>query len=600
VSVTSPQVRAAFTAEAARLLQNESEPDAGKLYALGRQRRALQDDDGAEASYRAAIKLQPDFVAAWISLGILLRATQRGDEAVICQQRALELDAENLVARLNLGNALLSLNRIAESADAFRYVIARDPACSEAHNNLARALLALDDTAGAQRHFAEALLLNPGYFEAAEGLGRLLAKAAEHEAAIEPLRIATQLRPRDIPLRSLLGRALSGAGRYDAAIAEFETVLRHLPGDPDTRYDLALAQFYSGQYTKPRAALEALMSEAEDDFVSLAYSSLLLRAGEYRKGWQHYGARWKTQEPGLREFAEPMWQGESLAGKTLLILREQGLGDEIMFASIVPELIAEAGHCIIECEDRLVSLYRRTFPAATIFGVPRFDERWYERLDAARTSLPRFDCWVPLGDLGRFRRNEPRDFPRHEGYLRADPARVDAWRQRFAAEPGTLHVGIGWCGGTKLSRAGERSLTLDTLRPLLSVPGVRFVSVQYGPWPRTEIPAFATASGLRIEHFPEAIDDIEEYAAMVSALDLVISVCSAVIHLGGALGQPTWVLAPLVPEWRYGREGHGMIWYPGVRMFRQDESRSWSRVVSGARRELTKFVAARSVAAAAS
>ena len=598
MSITTRQRESgrASSAEAAHRLHDEfGAPDAGKLYAHGRQQRALQDPEGAEASYRAALELRPDFVEAWISLGILLRATQRVDEAVTCHQRALELDPQNLVARLNLGNALLSLNRVAESADAFRYVVERDPACTEAHNNLARALLAQNDKAGAQRHFAEALLLNPRYFEAAEGLGRLLADAAEHEAAIEPLRIATQLRPRDVPLRLLLGRALSNAGRYDAAIVEFETVLRHRPGDRDARYDLALSQFYSGQYTKPRATLEALIADAGDEFVSLAYSSLLLRAGEFRKGWQHYGARWKTQEPGLREFPKPVWQGESLAGRTLLILREQGLGDEIMFASIIPELIAEAEHCIIECEDRLVPLYRRTFPTATIFGVPRLDERWYERLDAARASLPRFDCWIPLGDLGRFRRNEPGDFLPHAGYLRADPARVEAWRQRFAAEPGALHVGIGWRGGTKVSRAGERSLSLETLHPLLSVPGVRFVSVQYGPWPREEIPAFAAASGLRIDHFQAAIDDIDEYAAMVSALDLVVSVCSAVIHLAGALGHPTWVLAPQVPEWRYGREGQGMIWYPSVRMFRQDESRSWSRVVSGARRELTKIVAARAI-----
>lgn len=582
-----------MTADAARLPRNDSEANADKLYALGRQRRALHDTEGAEASYRAALELKPDFVAAWISLGILLRTTQRGEEAIACQQRALDIEPGNLIARLNLGNALLSANRTAESAETLRVVVARDPGCVEAHNNLARALLALGEKAEARRHFALALAVNPRYFEAAEGLGTLLSEAEEHEAAIEPLRVATQLRPRDATLRSMLGRALSNAGRYDAAIAEFETVLHHRPGDRDTRYDLALSQFYSGQYTKPRATLEALIADAGDDFVLLAYSSLLLRAGEFRKGWQHYSARWKTQEPGLRELPEPMWQGESLAGKTLLILREQGLGDEIMFASIIPELIAEAGHCIIECEDRLEALYRRTFPSATLFGIPRDDPRWFERLDAARASLPRFDCWIPLGDLGRFRRNEAQDFTRHAGYLRADPVRVEAWRRHFATEPGTLHVGIGWRGGTKRTRAGERSLSLETLRPLLSVPGVRFVSVQYGPWPREEIPAFAAESGLQIDHFQEAVDDIDEYAALVSALDLTVSVCSAVIHLGGALGQPTWVLAPQVPEWRYGREGPGMIWYPSVRMFRQDESRSWSRVISVARRELTKLVAAK-------
>lgn len=565
----------------------EAQPDSTNYYALGRCQRAALDEEGAEASYREALRLQPDYTDAWISLGILLRARQQCAESIECQRKALSLDPDNFTARLNLGNALLSAGRDAEAEAAFRATLVANSACAEAHQNLARLLVARKETTAAAKHYAAALAGNPHYFEAAQGFGELLLAAEQPEDAIAPLSLASKLKPRDTSTRRKLGHALSGAGRYSQAIAEFEGVLQTLPRDHDTRYDLALAQFYSGQYTRPRATLEDLLSHSTDPFVSLAYASLLLRAGEFRRGWPHYSARWKTQEPGKRVFPEPEWNGENLAGKTLLIAREQGLGDEIMFASIFPQLLSEAAHCIIECEERLVPLYRRTFRGATIFGVPKDDPRWTERLDAQRGALPRFDCWVPLGDLGGLRRNEPCDFPRHSGYLEPDPARVQFWREKLAAT-GTPVVGIGWRGGTQRSRTRERSLSLDDLKPLLFLTGIRFVSLQYGPC-ADEVSAFSRTHGISIDHWQESIDNIDDYAALIAALDLVVSVCSAVIHLGGALGKPVWVLAPQVPEWRYGREGERMIWYPTARLFRQDKSRTWQTPVRQVRRELASL-----------
>jgi hypothetical protein len=177
------------------------------------------------------------------------------------------------------------------------------------------------------------------------------------------------------------------------------------------------------------------------------------------------------------------------------------------------------------------------------------------------------------------------DFPRHEGYLQANAERCVMWRERLSALGPGLKVGISWKGGTLLSRSPLRSIPLPEWGPIFDVPGVRFVSLQYGDAAATVRP-LAPRHGTRIVHWQEAIDDYEECAALVSALDLVISVQTAVVHLTGALGKPGWVLVPYCPEWRYGAAGNTMPWYPSLRIFRQSSFGDWDPVVATVAREL--------------
>lgn len=179
-------------------------------------------------------------------------------------------------------------------------------------------------------------------------------------------------------------------------------------------------------------------------------------------------------------------------------------------------------------------------------------------------------------------------FPRHQGYLRADPERVQYWKDRLAQLGAGPKIGIGWRGGLPHTRFPVRSLSLSQFSPILAVPGVQAVSLQYTNC-ADEIAAFNAQTQNPVHHWPEAIADYAETAALVSALNVVISVCTAVVHLGGALGRPVWVMAPYVAEWRYGREGPDMIWYPSVRVFRQPKAGGWSPVVSAVRRALDKL-----------
>jgi hypothetical protein len=276
----------------------------------------------------------------------------------------------------------------------------------------------------------------------------------------------------------------------------------------------------------------------------------------------------------------PRWDGGDLTERSILAYREQGLGDEIMFASCLPQLIERAGHTIIECSDKLKPLFERSFPRATVLSQ---DNAAREKVEA--------DCEVPLGSLPLYFRQSADHFPAHAGYLRADPARLAAWRAKLDRLGPGLKVGISWRGGTYKTRSPLRSIDLRDWEAILSVPDVSFVSLQYTSDAEAEIAALEQSSGRRVVHWPEAIADYDETAALVGALDLTISVCTAVVHLAGALGRPVWVLAPYSPEWRYGRAGERMPWYPSARVFRQEHRGDWPQLVDavGARlHELTQ------------
>ena len=256
-----------------------------------------------------------------------------------------------------------------------------------------------------------------------------------------------------------------------------------------------------------------------------------------------------------------------------------------MFASCIGDVIPRAGHCVIDCHPKLEKLFRRSFPEATIHGGSQVDTdlSWLERIPSA-------DLKIPSGSLPFHFRRSLDAFPRHTGYLRADEARVQHWRSRLAVLGDGLKVGLSWRGGSRFTHRGLRSLELDQLQVLLGVQGIDFVSVQYGDC-AAEIDRLQQEKGISIAHWPEAIDDYDETAALVSALDLVISVQTAVVHLGGALGKPVWVMVPAAPEWRYGRSGSTIPWYPSVTLFRQRVLHDWQPVISEVTEHLRSRVA---------
>lgn len=412
---------------------------------------------------------------------------------------------------------------------------------------LVHALIRADKVGEALEVAAAAAAADPGGYEARLMLGFAHQKAHEPWRALEHYGAALALQPSDPEVHDLLGSTYQELGRIEEALAEYDRALSLRP-------DHAGAHFHRG------------------------LARLLL--GDFARGWEDYEFRKRSAESTAPARRYPEWDGSPLGGRTLLVRREQGLGDEIMFASMVPEIVRAAKHCVLECEPRLRPLFSRSFAQATVFAA-----RPDGSLPPEVSGLP-VDVESAAGSLARFLRPDARSFPAGSGYLKADAGRVAYWRARIAEGGKGLSVGISWTGGVRKTRRAVRSLPLLNWLPLLRLPQARFVSLQYTPEATAEIAELHRAHGVTVEHWPEAIEDYDETAALVGALDLVLSVCTSVVHLGGALGRPVWVLAPYSPEWRYGFKGPAMPWYSSVRVYRQPAYGAWDAVVSEVLRDL--------------
>jgi tetratricopeptide (TPR) repeat protein len=488
--------------------------------------------------------------------GRALQAKGELARAQLRYEKSLALDPRDAARWTALGKLLRDRGQLRLACSCYRAAYELDPAAPGSLRRFTGALVEAELADEALAIATDAAARATQSFEAQLSLGYVHLKRHEPEAALACCEAAARLGDGDAELLDLRGAALQELGRLGEALASYEQAADLQPRNP-------LYAFHRGL--------------------------VRLLLGDFARGWQDYELRLADAGAVQRPRAAAPWDGTPLAGRTLLVYREQGLGDEIMFASILPELIGAGAHCVVECEPRLAGLFRRSFPAVEVIA---------SRDDRALPERPggrRIDFEIAAGSLPLHLRRAASAFPRHTGYLDADPTRVARWRERLVALGPGLKVGLSWTGGVRKTRRGLRSLDLARLMPALACPGVRFVSLQYTPEAAAEVARLAEEHGVHIQHWPDAISDYEDTAALACALDLVVSVCTSLVHLCGALGREVWVMAPHSPEWRYGASGDTMAWYPSARMFRQPGFAQWQPVigaVAAALRERARIMAA--------
>ena len=493
----------------------------------------------AEKHWRTAIQVHPGYAEAYYNLGNLLSGLKRLPEAEASFRQSIALEPGYAEARNNLGLLLQGLRRFEEAEASFRQAIVLKPGHVGAHYNLGLLLQELQRFEEAEAAYCQAIALKPCYVDAHNNLGALLQKLKRFEEAEAAYRQAIALRPGDVEAHNNLGNLFLELKRFPEAEAAYCQALVFQPGDIEVQWNFGL---------------------------------FLLILGRFEEAWPLYEIRYHPENKERRIFPPslpfPQWQGESLVGKSILVYPEQGFGDEIQFARYVSLFKARgASRVTLACKPPLRPLLQ------TVAGVDRVV------VLAEDHAVEASDFWVfPLSLPLRFHTTLD-TIPVELPYLAADPELVEHWLPRLPPSP--FRIGLVWKGSGGHKNDANRSLPgLSALAPLWSVPEVSFVSLQKG---QGEEEALSPPENQPLLNLGAEIRDFADTAAIISQLELVICVDTAIAHLAGALGKPCWVLLPAIgTDWRWLQERADSPWYPGVlRLFRQEQAEDgWGSTVA--------------------
>jgi len=586
----------------------------------------------AIAAFAQAKRLAPDDPRSDYYLGETYRVGGEHARAVACfeQAQARGVNTPELLLRRGLAHSALGDDVAAERC--YRGALHDRPDYVEALANLANVLARRGSRDPAIRLYERALARDPAFLPALRNLGLLYFKAGRWDAAASMLERAMHGHPDDGVVAEKLAIALGEADRIDEAIERYEAILRNDADNVTAKLNVGNLLFNAG---RPADALRHF-AELADRFPESAVFELhrgialyslvrpaaaersfrrarelarhctasrtiglervlgrinfyagvnCLLSGDLAAGWQGYEYRWAAKAPRPREIDDlqaQAWDGQADPECRVFIFREQGLGDEIMFASMFDEVIAHSGRCVIQCSHRLARIFARSFPRAEIRPAQETHDEWVQ----LSRSLNPDDRYVFAGSLPKLLRRSRAAFPRRRAYLSPDARATAIWRERLSSLGPGLKVGFSWQGGTLTNGSRYRSLALDELLPLLSGNGVVPISVQYTDC-TAELARFESEHGITVHHWPDAMADFDQTIDLLAALDLVISVQTTVVHAAGALGVDTWVLLPRAEtSWKWFGHGDECAWYPSVTLMHQAERGDWRPVIARATQRL--------------
>lgn len=550
----------------------------GALTNRGNALSALDRLNDALASFDRALAIQPAYVEAWLNKGGALLKASRIDEALSCYDRAIAIRGDLPEAHVGRGDALLTLDRAAEALASYERALKLRPGYVEADRGRALALKGAGRIEDVIAQLAAKVAGQPASPDLRHDLASALTEARRFDEALEHCERAIALAPKSARHRALMANVLVELYRPQEAVAAADAALAIDPAHVDALFNRASALMLMGRFDEARADLERVIAlEPTQPRAWFSKALCCLLTGDYANGWPAY--EWRADTVGYRKHSVG---GRALdrqhlraprlsdvQGKRVLVLDEQGVGDTIMFCSILPDLARVAASVDVVVDPRLQRLLARSFPGARIHG-------WTEH--SSLVARETFDATILTGSLAHIFRMSESDFPATP-YLHADPQKVAAWRGRVARD-GARTVGVSWRGGVAHTREQIRSVALAELAPLIARPDLVCVSLQHGDV-EAEIAAFEAAHGLRVLRFaPSETHDLDDLAALVAALDAVATVQNTNVHLAGALGVPAFAIIPEIPEWRYRVAGDRMPWYGSVELLRRSAERPLGRIIA--------------------
>lgn len=618
---------------------------------LGLCQLELANFSKAESSLARATQLDPNDKASWNNLGIVRRARGHFNGARMAFARALTLDPlfERAAANMRLLESDIETYGVIKEpkpATDGSDSVERDPRIERV-----RQLATATDLTGAIDACEALCIEHPSELAFVVELWSLYKQHGDAQSGLDALRAFQARHTQDIDALGVLGKALVELGDFKSAKPLIDRALTATPEDVSLLLAMGEIRWYQGLHIEAGALIEKahalaptlqtkgrlaaslsarckyaqaleLLDEivaahpvATNDVIGIRIDALtaLGRHNEvlpelnaqialsphdpskrfyrgsinllnenFAEGWDDYQYRNLQSSKHLRMLPFPIWDGSPLEGKTILIVAEQGLGDQVMFVSCLPDVLRmNPRRVVVEVIDRVAATVARSFPSCEVIATKQDNQLEWVR------DVGHVDCFMLMGDLPRLFRRQREDFPAHTGYFKPDSARRDHWRSVLADLGPSPRIGVSWRGGTELTRKSLRTMAVLEMSPLFAAREATWVCLQYGSV-REDL-ARAADAGMNMHYWPDAIKSLDEFAALIGALDLVVTVCNTTVHYAGAVGTPVWVLAPKVPEWRYGLHSKTMPWYPSSRLFRQPQAEDWTEVVGHVAQELSRF-----------
>ena len=533
----------------------QKHPDCAEaIHYLGVVAYQQKQGDLADELFGLSIKLDPAVAKYYCNYGLLLLELGKYEQVIESQYKAIQLQPDYAEPYLNLSTAWFKLRRYSESAMAARKAIELRPRDAKAYDNLGTAMRFLYDYPASIASHEHAISLDPAYLAAYTNLAATYLEIKNLDAVLHSCKQAIALDANNMLAHLYLGLAYREQGLLEQAEAAILLATSLAPDDNLARWNLGLN---------------------------------MLAMGKLEQGWQNYEARWQLEDVlpvRMQHFSYPWWQGQSMPDKTILIWWEQGIGDQIMFASMLNDAILYFKKCVIACPEKLVSLFGRSFPAAQIVC--------YEDTQQMAKIAPVIDVQSAVGSMARWLRSAADSFPRKNRYLFPNPERVAYWKKRLAVLGPGPKIGVCWRSG---NTAGARQFycsRIEQWAPILSLPGVHFVNLQYDEC-SAELAQARQLFGVTVHAFSEVdlFNDLDETAALTEALDLVIAIPTTSAILAAAIGVPSWMLTCGFNWQKFGTEEN--CWYGSARQFQRPWNQTWDAFLAGIAHELELSIAAK-------
>ena len=620
-----PQTVEALSAAALRLLKAGQTADAevacrqalaldcghaGALHAMGRVCLALKRDQLAIEWFARAIARDPNVAEYFADLGQALQQAERFDEAIKVYDRLLQMKPEVVESWRRFGELLQRQNRAGEAAQAFDRALQLAPENPDIWYQLGQTLKAQDRRDEAVLAFDQALAFRPAHVDAANNAGLLYFEAERYDEAIarfdsslkqqadqagvlclkciclrrlcrydEALtagRRAHALAPRDPDIANSLGCVLQNLGLHAEAIAVFDLAIALRPGFADFHNHRATSLAELQRFDEAFASFDQAIA-LRPEFADAHWNAALFRllTGDFASGWaaREWGRKCRAVGFAERSFGAPPWLADApLSGKTILLHSDEGLGDTIQFCRYATMVAGQGARVLLEVDAVLKPL---------LAGLPGIAACLARGID----EIPAIDFHCPISALPLAFGTELQTIPAAPCYLPLpSPERLRSWEDRLGPHD-RLRVGLVWSGNPAHLNDHNRSLPFQMLAPILDVD-VRYVSLQKDVRPSDRV---ALAARHDILDLTADIRDFVDTAALISCLDVVLTVDTSVAHLAGALARPTWIMLPYTPDYRWLLDRDDSPWYQSVRLFRQDKSRDYAPVIERVRSALLEL-----------